>query len=707
MTIRRKLGGFGASLILAVLAIVGSATGAFAEVAPDPTWTGPLATTVGEYKFDAAVDPDVLATRPTEIWGAVYRPSSLDARPYPLIVILHGNHGTCGYGESPRVDDSTMYTFTGTCPPNYRVTPNHLGYGYVAERLASWGYIVVSINANRGINAAPGTPDDLGLNKARGRLILRHLQRLSEWNRGIVPTPASLGTDLTGRLDFRHVGLIGHSRGGEGVRAAYNFYKDLGSPWPGRVPDPVTFEGIFEIGPVDGQTDRQFNAAGTAWNVLLPMCDGDVSNLQGIKPLDRMLVQNRSEDPARPKSSFTVWGTNHNYYNTEWQLSDSTGCYGHAPLWSGTIGSPEEQQVGLAAIMAFVRGVVGTGADPGFAQMFNPQFDLPNVVSSLTTVDRGYTDSPRESVTMIFEDFDRPTGTNTYGFLNDASNVTVNHASVKDHDSGDPYARRGVQRTGNISWMAASGNTYFQTNWSAPGTGRDIRDFQTLDFRVSRQLGQPTDTYTNFSIQLAMANGALTQAVPLASYTDLTGPVGGIFSNGDPNPHPILQTARISLADFGAADLSQVRGVRLTFGDSATGAINVGNVRLSKLTGLAAAAAAAARAQSAASGGTGGGTGAGAGGSSVAGIRSAATNLEITVRSENGFPIRDELVALRVGNQLIYTGSFPESGDTHQLTFTLNPDQWAQAASGDLLAIEYGGSVWATVGALDKALLDR
>ena len=64
----------------------------------------------------------------------------------------------------------------------YGVAPSHRGYDYLAEKLASWGYFVVSINANLGINAAaqgynynPGLPDfpnDPNLIYARGRLVL-------------------------------------------------------------------------------------------------------------------------------------------------------------------------------------------------------------------------------------------------------------------------------------------------------------------------------------------------------------------------------------------------------------------------------------------------------------------------------------------------------------------------------------------------------
>src|SRR5262245_20728455 len=273
---------------------------AAAQVAPDATLLSGGPITVSEYKLPAAFDP-VVTTLATELWARVYRPASLASSPHALLVLLHGNHATCGRlaGPAEHFDINVQYTFTGTCPAGFIPVPSHAGYGYFAERLASLGYIVVSINANRGINAAPGVLGDRGLNLARGRLVLRHLQKRSYWNSGAETPPTGLN-DLVGNIDFSHVALLGHSRGGEGMRAAYNFYQS-GDPnhTPWRTPiGPMTIEGIFEIGPVDGQTALTLNALGTAWNVLLPMCDGDVFNLQGVKPFDRML-RVTAESPAR------------------------------------------------------------------------------------------------------------------------------------------------------------------------------------------------------------------------------------------------------------------------------------------------------------------------------------------------------------------------------------------------------------------------
>ena len=90
-----------------------------------------------------------------------------------------------------------------------------------------------------------------------------------------------------------------------------------------------------------------------------------------------------------------------------------------------------------------------------------------------------------------------------------------------------------------------------------------------------------------------MADGSVSNAVPLCRYADLRGPVGGYDSYNCVDTdsagkcirwadayHPILQTVRIPLAHFINADLSQVRGVRLIFDITPSGSIYVANIRL-------------------------------------------------------------------------------------------------------------------------------
>lgn len=700
---------------------------AAAQVAPDATSTGPNSVLSAEYKFAAAVDPDVLSVRATELWARVYRPATWAATPAPVVVFLHGNHGTCGRGTNPRIDDRTDYTSSGTCPSGYVVAPSHAGYGYLANKLASWGYVVVSINANRGITAGAGVTGDTGLNLARGRLILKHLQRLSEWNQN-GGTPSSLGVDLKGHLDFGNVALLGHSRGGEGVRAAYNLYRDAGSAWPAKILSPITWKALFEIGPVDGQTSRVLNADGVSWAVLLPMCDGDVSNLQGIKPYDRMM-RIAAESPAQKKAVVAVWGTNHNFYNTEWQTSDSRGCTGHTAIFPQTVGSAKQQETAAFTALALLRGNVGA-ADASFNKIFPSRYALPAALAAITPVDRSFSDSASPSVSLTLDDFDKATGTSSAGAANESAGISVSHGTAGSrHDTG--------QRAAAISWSSASASTYFQSNFAAAGAGRDLSAYKYLNLRVARQdstANPATPQATNFKILLVDSAGNKSTPVALSAHVKLTGPVGG--SNGK---HVLLQSAQVPLSSFGTFSLASVRGVRLQFDDTARGAIYVANLRFSnsEVAALRGADPDAEEASVAASlaeetlervtrasvlarqqgpievrndAYLSGVQRVAAPGKTSA-QRASIEGYELVVRTRETFPVRNELAVLRVGDRVFDLSRYPDSGETSTLLFRVSPSDFAALPDGADVSLSYGtpeqgqGFTIYALGRLNKALI--
>jgi len=535
---------------------------------------------------------------------------------------------------------------------------------------------------------------------------------------------------MAGLLDFSHVGLLGHSRGGEGVRAAYNQYRDQESPWPDRI-GPVNFEGIFEIGPVDGQTARILNADGTSWNVILPMCDGDVFDLQGMKPYDRMLGI-RTENPTN-KSTYAIWGANHNFFNTEWQISDSAGCVGpgNVSLFNQPVGSPSQRQTSLASVLAFFRGYVAT-QDPSFAQNFDPNYDPPAIVTNVTKVDRGFTDSPNSGVTMTFEDFDKPTGTNSYGFANDAFGITITHrAGIPYHDP--------TQRAAFITWNSSGSTPSFQTNWAAPGAGRDVSSFVTLDLRISRQCrfdisqdpfctGGPNPLNpvgpTDFSVQLVLADGSVTDAVTLSRTIDLRGPVGtlNVQGSGLNVVKPVMMTARFPLGMFNAVDYTNVRGVRISFDSTPSGAIYLANVRLSAGTTATGGSQSTGRPNAEPSSPTGSGpllVSQDINDGNKISLRTAdaahALNslqtIEVVVTSNQPFPVQNQLAVLRIGTSEFNISRYPETGELTTLTFSITGDDFAALNNGDPVRVQYGSGVRAprgwTFGILNKSLLDR
>jgi hypothetical protein len=523
-----------------------------------------------EYKFAAAIDPLVNPDVATELWASFYRPATLAAgKKYPLVVLLHGNHPTCGTGSNPRRDDDSQYSTTGTCKTNYVVVPNHRGYDYIATDLAARGYFVVSINTNRGINGVSGPATDSNLIGARGRMVLRHLQQLAAWDAGS-PTPASLEVDLTNRIDFTQVGLFGHSRGGEGVRFAYNEYLRSGSSWPGLIGTPVSFRGIFEIGPTDGGVNGQFqDALGTAWNVLLPACDWDVPGLDGTRVFDRMIGQ--TEPTALPKSFYHVWGTNHNFYNSEWQQPDAnlgggiTGCIDHTPIYDATQpGSAAQREIGRFAAVTFFTANVGADRVPSRNALFDPAFPMP--VS--TRVRRGYHPGGGVAESRVLEDFIRATGTSSYDLPNTTSGtLTVTHGEGSFHPPGF--------KIGFVSGVTPSSSTFFQTNFAASGSGFNLSSYNYLDLRVDGGYAETADPIS-FKVQLVNQNGTISSAVTInQAYADLARP---------PKGETTLQTARVPLSQFTGAQLTSVRGVRVVFDQPVPAGVQLANVRATKAT---------------------------------------------------------------------------------------------------------------------------
>ena len=114
---------------------------------------------------------------------------------------------------------------------------------------------------------------------------------------------------------------MGHSRGGEGVAAAVQLNQRTGSPFG--------IKAALALAPVD--FDRRV-IGGVELGVILPYCDGDVSDLQGAAYYD----DGRYASPGDPRSKMTalLYGANHNFFNTVWTTGpgsfDDAGFFGEA-----------------------------------------------------------------------------------------------------------------------------------------------------------------------------------------------------------------------------------------------------------------------------------------------------------------------------------------------------------------------------------------
>lgn len=334
---------------------------------------GPSSVDEAEYDFGPT-----LVTEAND--GPAYKAQLAGSMTYPLegdelgvVVLVHGRHDTC--------EDITGDRRYGTpecpnIPPVMEEIPSYQGYRYIADTLASHGFLVVSVDANDVndrdstgvyIDQEPIGPERIGEwgIQPRAQLVLRTLDRIEEIQEGSDPGPVpgeheALVEALAGRLDLSTVGLVGHSRGGDGVNYAvpYNDARAEGAPHD--------IDAVFAIAPTDF---LDTSVPGVAHATLLPYCDGDVYDLWGAHVHDR----SRYLDDAGPLYQYVAMGSNHAFYNTVWTeaIDDASGyedplCGERRSAGGGHLDPADQRRHGEALVNAFLRKHLAdeTGFEP-------------------------------------------------------------------------------------------------------------------------------------------------------------------------------------------------------------------------------------------------------------------------------------------------------------------------------------------------------
>lgn len=211
--------------------------------------------------------------------------------PFPLVIIVHGNH------EMSTASDS--------------------GYAYLAKLFASHGFITASIDQNFLNGSWIDFTGNLNEVPARGWLILKHLQLWQEWNK-------SKDSIFFDKIDMEKIALIGHSRGGEAIATAAAFNDLSYYPGNGNVPFNYHFniQALAAIAPVDAQYapgGQKTNLNNIDYFVIQGAHDGDVRSFQGSSQYDRV----HFTDPQYHfKASLYIFGANHGQFNTLWGKRD-------------------------------------------------------------------------------------------------------------------------------------------------------------------------------------------------------------------------------------------------------------------------------------------------------------------------------------------------------------------------------------------------
>ena len=243
------------------------------------------------------------------------------AGPFPLVLIVHGNHNMDDYSDP--------------------------GYAYLGEHLASRGFILASVDENffNGFWSGGLSTE----NDGRGWMLLQHLRQWREWQQ-------TEGNPFYGRVDLENIGLIGHSRGGEAAAIAGAFNR------LSRYPDDATLEfdfgfsirAVIAIAPSDGQynpSDAYTPLKNVNYLVLQGAHDADVSVFAGARQYRRT----RFDDGQYWfKASLYSYRSNHGQFNTVWGRTDfswpASRLLNLAPLLTGE----EQRRLGKVYMTAFL-----------------------------------------------------------------------------------------------------------------------------------------------------------------------------------------------------------------------------------------------------------------------------------------------------------------------------------------------------------------
>ncbi|MGW0517629.1 hypothetical protein [Crossiella sp. NPDC003009] len=567
--------------LAATMLVAGTAQAAPADV-PDPLVNGTHQVSEAPYDLgDSAYTPPGFA-KPVELAGQVYYPSDAAKGPYPLALFLHGRHATCM--SAPTGGSASL---AWPCTQGRLPIPSHRGYDYAARALASHGYAVVSISAN-GINAVDNSDAQYGM-VARGHLVLKHLDLWQEWrNQPGAPIPQ----EAVRSFDLGKIGLMGHSRGGEGVVRAV----ELNS----QRPQPYAIKAILPLAPTDFHRRIPLNLpVGT----LIPTCDGDLSDLQGVHYYDDARYSDANDIGVH--TIFTVLGANHNYFNTNW--APSSGLAGSLDDWRSANTSSqchpsqstrltEEQQrkVGNGYLGSFFRHYLG--GDAAFAPLWKGEVGTPASIAPATVLVSYHAPSQNNRRLDINRfaaaDSDKvnqlggqvvPGGTLTSRLCGGTASTADASCLNTKQTSRQREPHRGWGTLGVSSQRLLWGHISDTLSNTIPVAYQDVRKFSAVRFRAAVDFTDPANPAgVAQDLQVVVTDRAGGRSsVPVAQFGKALDYPHVPPGTPDVIPHLLFNQVRVPLSAFSGVDLSRVDSVYLAFNKTPKGAIALADLSFS------------------------------------------------------------------------------------------------------------------------------
>jgi hypothetical protein len=429
---------------------------------------------------------------------------------YPLVVVVHGN------GHS--------YT----------------SYDFLLQHLARNGFIAASVHLK-------GDMSGLG----RANVFFQHLPILQ----------AAFGAKLQ-----NHIGVMGHSRGGEAVLkiARLNQQGSLG----------YGIDCLISLGPTDQYGHEKLESPwNTPFFVLYGSRDGDIDG--GIwttgytVPQTGFALYDRAS--GSPKHMVFVHGASHNGF-----ITANENFTGEAAF---CIDPGHQKKIALAYMNAFFRTYLL--ADNRWDGMFTGEWQPPSVSATGAKL-FVQTRKPAQQVVDDFESAPSWSSSSIGGAVTQ-SGLPANPSEGRLHhdpaapglDPKSPQDSKGQR----VRWSGAG-----RLEWAIPAGQRDVSALAAVSVRI----GQVADSASNpanqgQTVRVALRDGGGNErAVRVRAFTELPYPDVRLDNSVTKSA---LSTVRIPLSSYTIVcagqprvDLTDVVSLALTFGDTPTGEVDIDEI---------------------------------------------------------------------------------------------------------------------------------
>ena len=506
---------------------------------------------------------------PVRLNGIIAVPDG-DGGPYPVVIILHGNHPGCPVPEGDTVD-------RWPCNPEVE-RPNFRGFDYLVSQLAAQGYVALSINVNAENTFGFGEPVPI---ERLGQLVDLHLKSLSDASSG---GENKFGVELQGRADLKQLAFIGHSQGGEyAYWLTEKAVLDTPDSFKNHGYGPVY--GILMIAPSANWGGAR--GARLPLALILPACDNDVINQEG-----QLFYEINRLDPDNSSWASSVWleNANHNFFNST--LADEAVTRPGRPDCEPLL-QPEAQRDFLSAYTIDFLAQIFQKNEEAMARLgmnFQTQapselYGLPARVASLAPGD--------DRLPLLVPISSAELETNLAGGSVNAKGVTTFFCEEGYYT---PFVKPGSEPCKRVNLVIPGNPAMIVTSWSQNGTalrfslpeGSDLSKFSSISLRAALDPLSPLNkagTPQVFTIQLVDSQGNSASVHTRADEPALQFPLGDIeendtFEGGWFTGRVPLTSIRIPFSDFVGVNFAEIREINILFDKTPSGSLFISDLEI-------------------------------------------------------------------------------------------------------------------------------